>query len=226
MVIYFQMICWNHGAKLIRYDLVCTKWTTCKLYMIARLLSRNLKWCQRPVVIGSRWPLTSKLYTVAAYLQPVQLVPDQEWKAKGSWESTQVGTVPVHALPLLLLQCFPPQMSLATNTEQWLCNIKSAEELKLKLETKLKRSDWSTCAGSGESHWEISRLVVQQAGLLRGGVAEQRMELVIKENVAAIIRSGRLVNWIIWHRKSPELKSEVWGFKFDNMRSWACSPKS
>ena len=42
--------------------------------------------------------------------------------------------------------------------------------------------------------FEISRLVVQQAGLLRGGVAEQRMELVIKENVAAIIRSGQPVN--------------------------------
>ena len=149
MVIYFQMICWNHGANLIRYDLVCTKWTTCKLYMIARRLSRNLKWCQRPVVIGSRWPLTSKLYTAAAYLQPVQLVPDQEWKAKGNWESTQVGTVPLHALLLLLHQCFPPQMSLATNTEQWLCNIKSAQVLKSKLETKLKRSDWSTCVGSG-----------------------------------------------------------------------------
>ena len=38
------------------------------------------------------------------------------------------------------------------------------------------------------SPWD--RLVAQRGVLLREAAAEQRMELVIKENVAAIIRSG------------------------------------
>ena len=59
-------------------------------------------------------------------------------EGKRDWESTQVGTVPVHALTLLLLQCFPSQMSLAIFAQQWLCNVKSAQVLKLKLETELK----------------------------------------------------------------------------------------
>ena len=75
-----------HGVIFIPDDLVCTKWTTCKLYMIARRLSRNLKWCQRPVVIGSRWPT---LHCSTFCRSRVG------WKRE--WESTQVGAVPLPA---------------------------------------------------------------------------------------------------------------------------------
>ena len=75
-------------------------------------------------------------------------------------------------------------------------NLETPEYWNLDSKTR-SRSDWSTWAKFCGGLWEISRLVVQQGSLLRGGVAEQRMELVIKENVAAIIRSGWLGIWII-----------------------------
>ena len=122
-------------------------------------------------------------------------------EGKREWESTQVGTVPVHAL-LPLPRCFPSLMSLAITSEQWLWKHWISTSVEIEFGDRIEK-EWliHLC-------WiwfEISRLVVQQAGLLRGGVAEQRMELVIKENVAAIIRSGQLVNWIIWHIKSMDL---------------------